>query len=533
MLMEHEWISNGSLFAIKIADLEQGNVFQLQASREQLKEHPETDAVETGCTIVRSGYGKPPYTMVEGSSLRSKNRLLAKLDVSHVPCDNGRNPLQSFAWNLFHNDGIVIFYGSEAQLVRFWSSNATTDTKPQDNSKPIAPHTWCEPPTQCSFEVRTPPNERELHAQVVAALFGAFKNSRKAVDPTYSGHVYRAEYQSADSVALSHLFSMSGTTIVCANPNQLRQSSLIEKIEPSAPIHQRLMLAGMELGSKAFVSTLIEADERLHEEPLSAQHRTNIWSPQAVQHVSVAEMPGLLVHDDALEHEQEEIILNHLNEYNFVWDTSTRRKLTHFGFEFDHKGENIQPPTPIPSYSAEAHHLAAQLLLNGGLDHTLNQCTVAMYDPGVGVGEHLENPLLGKTVVTIGLHGSVPIVFVPRDGSDLPKTTLYHRQRLAIAITGECLQKWKHGIPSRMEDKVDGEKFTRPQRTALIFRPPLPPLFSHSACPAHLTGRVALPPKEPRILQVSPQVRSRPAGITRVRVTTWATVGNVPLSVAT
>ena len=184
MLMDHEWISNGSLFAIKVADLEQGNVFQLQPSREQLKEHPEMDAVETWCTILRLEYGKPPYTL-EGSSVCSRNSLLAKLDVSHVPCDNGRNPLQSFAWNLFHNDGIVIFYGSEAQLVRCWSSNATTNSKPQDNAKQIAPHTWSEPPTQCSFEVRTPPIERELHAKVVAALFGAFKNWHKAMDPTY------------------------------------------------------------------------------------------------------------------------------------------------------------------------------------------------------------------------------------------------------------------------------------------------------------------------------------------------------------
>ena len=114
--------------------------------------------------------------------------------------------------------------------------------------------------------------------------------------------------------------------------------------------------------------------------------------------------------------------------------------------------------------------MAAHLLLNSGLDHTLNQCTVAVFDSRLGVGERLQNPLFGKRVVTIGLHGSVPIVFVPPDGPDLPKTTLYHRQCVAIAIAGEGLQRWKQGIPSRMEEKVDGEKFTRSQRTSLIFR---------------------------------------------------------------
>ena len=44
------------------------------------------DDVETWATICPSGYGKPPYTMVEGTSLRWKASLLAKLNASHVPC---------------------------------------------------------------------------------------------------------------------------------------------------------------------------------------------------------------------------------------------------------------------------------------------------------------------------------------------------------------------------------------------------------------------------------------------------------------
>ena len=110
--------------------------------------------------------------MVEGTSLRSKTSLLAKLDVSHVPCESGCNPLQSFAWNMFHNDGVIVFFGSDAQLVRPWSSSATSESKPRNTTKPIDPQTWHQPPTQTSFEVRTPTSERLLHAKVVASLFG-------------------------------------------------------------------------------------------------------------------------------------------------------------------------------------------------------------------------------------------------------------------------------------------------------------------------------------------------------------------------
>ena len=110
-----------------------------------------------------------------------------------------------------------------------------------------------------------------------------------------------------------------------------------------------------------------------------------------------------------MEIEQEKAILSHLREDNINWDCTTRRKLIHFGFQFDMKGGNIQPATPIPEYLAEAHYLAAQLLLRNGLEHQLNQCTVAIYEPGLGVVEHSENPLLGNTVVTVGFQGVVLI----------------------------------------------------------------------------------------------------------------------------
>ena len=69
-ILNHEWSSNGTLLVMNIKDIEQGGMFQLQASRENLREHPEMDAIETWCTVKRAGYGQPPYTMTEGISLR-------------------------------------------------------------------------------------------------------------------------------------------------------------------------------------------------------------------------------------------------------------------------------------------------------------------------------------------------------------------------------------------------------------------------------------------------------------------------------
>ena len=182
------------------------------------------------------------------------------------------------------------------------------------------------------------------------------------------------------------------------------------------------------------------------------------------------EVPGLLVHRDALDVEQEDSILTRLSEEVTDWDCSTRQKFKHFGFKFDLKGQNVQPSTPIPVFLWEEHHIAAQLLLKSGIDHTLNQCTVVVYEPGVGIGDYTENPLLGDAVVTIGLQGSLTIVFTPHDESGSQPTMFYQVRCTALAMAGECLKKMKHGIPTRVEDEWEGETVKRTQHTALIFR---------------------------------------------------------------
>ena len=190
----HEWSKVGDIFVVKVKDLEEGHLYKMQASREMVASHPEMDGPETWSVLNRGPRGRPPYMYNKGMSVRSKRSVLANLDVSGYPCDNGRNPVQSFAWNAFHNDGIVLFDGPEASLVRFWNTTATTETKTTEaQCKPITPSTWAQPPVATSFELRTPASQRALHAQVVAGLFGPYENWRRAADPDFVGNVYRAE----------------------------------------------------------------------------------------------------------------------------------------------------------------------------------------------------------------------------------------------------------------------------------------------------------------------------------------------------
>ena len=161
------------------------------------------------------------------------------------------------------------------------------------------------------------------------------------------------------------------------------------------------MLAGTALGSKEFAAALIEADERLDQVPMTALEKIELMDPIIpTNDKSNLQVPGLLHAEAVIDDEQESAILKQIEDDNVEWDVSTRRKLKHFGFSFDAKGNHVALTTPIPDYLTEAHHIAADILLKNGLNHQLNQCTVAVYEPGVGVGDHKENPELGESVAT-------------------------------------------------------------------------------------------------------------------------------------
>ena len=135
--------------------------------------------------------------------------------------------------------------------------------------------------------------------------------------------------------------------------------------------------------------------------------------------------------------------------------------------------EQHAPADPIPEFLAEAHNLAAELLLRHGIPHELNQSGLAQYEQGVGVGSHTEKPALGRVVVTLGLQGSVPIEFTPMEGG--PTTAVYHRRCRILAMTGESLQRYKRGIKAMNQEIVEGETVARTARLSVIFRIVPPP----------------------------------------------------------
>ena len=90
------------------------------------------------------------------------------------------------------------------------------------------------------------------------------------------------------------------------------------------------------------------------------------------------------------------------------------------------------------------------------------------------MGEHFENFMLRKNVVTLHLLCTVPMTLTPKDKGE-PTTVLLERFSMT-ALTGVSRYGYKHGILSITHDVIGGEFIPRGRRIAMVFRS-LPKVF--------------------------------------------------------
>ena len=183
---------------------------------------------------------------------------------------------------------------------------------------------------------------------------------------------------------------MLGTVIVSAHPNSIKRNELLKAEDQSLTEQNRAVMAGTKLGSRDFISTIIAEDERLMAPPVSTHEKLdllNVPSPQDMP--PSVRLDGVLLRSTAMDTDQEKELIAFIDSIE-GWDTSTRRRLQHYGYSHEHGGKNVQPTDPIHDSLRAVMKNCQDLLRVNDIDSVLNQCTVAEYPPSVGVIDHVE-----------------------------------------------------------------------------------------------------------------------------------------------
>ncbi|MEQ8675983.1 MAG: alpha-ketoglutarate-dependent dioxygenase AlkB [Aggregatilineales bacterium] len=151
------------------------------------------------------------------------------------------------------------------------------------------------------------------------------------------------------------------------------------------------------------------------------------------------------------------------------WMTDMKRRVQHYGYRYDYKARRIDESMHIGALPDWAKTLSLRLLCDGFISKLPDQVIINDYQPGQGISPHVDCvPCFEDTVLSLTLGSGCVMTFDHLHSS--AHTFRYLNARSLLIISGDARYDWKHGIPARKTDALNGFKITRARRVSITFR---------------------------------------------------------------
>jgi alkylated DNA repair dioxygenase AlkB len=155
------------------------------------------------------------------------------------------------------------------------------------------------------------------------------------------------------------------------------------------------------------------------------------------------------------------------------WLTTLKRRVQHWGWRYDYTRRTVEASDrlgPLPEWLAALTH---RFLEDGLTSASFDQAIFNEYEPGQGISPHVDcTPCFAGTILTLSL-GS-PCVMVFSHKASGTKAPLLLEPGSLLIMEREARYDWRHGIPPRQADLIDGRRVMRNRRVSLTFRSVIP-----------------------------------------------------------
>lgn len=182
---------------------------------------------------------------------------------------------------------------------------------------------------------------------------------------------------------------------------------------------------------------------------------------------NTANLPGFTYIPDYISADEAEKLLLAIDQQ--IWSTQLKRRVQHYGYQYDYKKRLIDPAMNLGALPNWAQDIAERFTLEGLTEKNPNQVIVNEYQPGQGIANHIDCvPCFGNTIVSLSLGGTCVMEFT--HGKTKDKIPVLLLPRSIIILQGAARYEWQHGIVARKTDKYQGREFVRTRRVSLTFR---------------------------------------------------------------
>lgn len=175
--------------------------------------------------------------------------------------------------------------------------------------------------------------------------------------------------------------------------------------------------------------------------------------------------PGFQLFPDFIDSKTEEELINEIDAQ--VWIVDFQRRLQYYGFrnELEAPYNLVEFPVPVPPL---IHELSEKIVERKILLNQPDQVIINEYYPGQGIKPHKDRNYFENQICGVNLGSGCVMKFLKMNGGDVidievPRLSLY-------VIQDEARYKWKHAIPPRKKDSIDGNIQHRERRLSITYR---------------------------------------------------------------
>jgi alkylated DNA repair dioxygenase AlkB len=205
----------------------------------------------------------------------------------------------------------------------------------------------------------------------------------------------------------------------------------------------------------------------LFSEVLEETASVNPGKSDAINQQVVSGINGLDYVPDFITLDEERKILEKLEETEWLGDLE--RRVQHFGYKYNYKTRRIDESLRVGDLPKWLIYFGERLARMGFFEERPDQVIVNEYLPGQGISAHIDcEPCFGDTVVSLSLGSGCTMDFTKANSAD--KLSLWLAPRSIVVLKSDARYCWRHAIPKRKKDEVDGRIEVRERRVSLTFR---------------------------------------------------------------
>jgi alkylated DNA repair dioxygenase AlkB len=193
-------------------------------------------------------------------------------------------------------------------------------------------------------------------------------------------------------------------------------------------------------------------------------------------------LPGFFIYPEFITEQQELLLLNEIDSQ--TWIVDFLRRLQYYGYRNElEKPYNLVPfPVEMPLHIRE---LSAELVKQEIIQHLPDQVIINEYNPGEGIKPHKDRMYYENQICGVNLGSGCIMRFIR--GKNKEVIDIEVPRRSVYVMQDDARKKWKHAIPPRKKDNVNGEVKHRDRRVSITYRK-VKPKSVHQLEP---TGKVA------------------------------------------